>query len=537
MSKKNKKILKNNNNLAIAYYRYSSHSQNELSIDQQRAQAQKYAETHGLQIVREYEDKALTGTNDDRPGFQQMLSDVGKIKPAALILWKTDRLGRDRYDLAIAKKKIRDAGCEIHYIAEALPTSTPEASLMEGLLESMAEFYSKQLSQNVLRGMNYNAQNALYNGHKMLGYGVGDDKKYIIDPETAPVVQKIFTDYASGKPIKKIVKELNKQGVKTMLGKNFTINSLRHILKNRAYIGEYHFADTVIPGGMPALVSKETFDEAQKRFEQNKHKARSDEDNRVNFWLTGKLVCGECGSSMHGISGTSKQGTKHYYYACKENRKHKCPLKAEQKELVEDQAIKALNILLCDSEMIASLAVDLHYYYEENYNNNGYIDSLNAQLNETEKSIANLIKAIEMGIFSESTQTRLQELETQKKALTESIEVEKAKMSIIEDDHSIYKFFHQYYAADLSDPEVRDLVFNYFVDKVILYDGEIIITCRFDDKEYTMNYEDLLDAIRESRCKKKNSVRQGHGQGDQKSRQCSGLRPECWRDFFVETQT
>ena len=145
MSKKKNKTSKNDNNLAIAYYRYSSHSQNELSIDQQRAQAQKYAETHGLQIVREYEDKAMTGTNDDRPGFQQMLSEVGKIKPAALILWKTDRLGRDRYDLAISKKKIRDAGCEILYIAEALPTSTPEASLMEGLLESMAEFYSKPL--------------------------------------------------------------------------------------------------------------------------------------------------------------------------------------------------------------------------------------------------------------------------------------------------------------------------------------------------------------------------------------------------------
>lgn len=170
------KIIQNNNNLAIAYYRYSSHAQNEASIDQQREQAQRYAEAHGLKIIKEYEDKALTGTNDNRPAFQTMMSEIKKIKPAALILWKNDRLGRNRYDLAIAKKTIRDAGCTVHYVAEAIPQNTPEGVLMEGLLESMAEFYSKQLSQNVIRGMTYNAENALYNGHKKLGYKKGNDK-------------------------------------------------------------------------------------------------------------------------------------------------------------------------------------------------------------------------------------------------------------------------------------------------------------------------------------------------------------------------
>ena len=74
-----------------------------------------------------------------------MLAEVSKLKPAVLILWKTDRLGRDRYTLALAKKTIRDAGCSISYIAEAIPDDSPESVLMEGMLESMAEFYSKQL--------------------------------------------------------------------------------------------------------------------------------------------------------------------------------------------------------------------------------------------------------------------------------------------------------------------------------------------------------------------------------------------------------
>ena len=93
---RSKKFERNDNNLAIAYYRFSSHAQNEASIDQQRELAHAWAEANGFKIVREYEDAAISGTLEERPGFQQMLSEVGKIKPNTLVLWKTDRLGRDR---------------------------------------------------------------------------------------------------------------------------------------------------------------------------------------------------------------------------------------------------------------------------------------------------------------------------------------------------------------------------------------------------------------------------------------------------------
>lgn len=110
---KQKKFVQNNNNLAIAYYRYSSHAQNEASIDQQREAAEKYAEAHGFTIMKEYADEALSGTSDDRPKFQLMLTEVGQIRPAALIVWKTDRIAKNRIDSALTKKIIRDAGCVI----------------------------------------------------------------------------------------------------------------------------------------------------------------------------------------------------------------------------------------------------------------------------------------------------------------------------------------------------------------------------------------------------------------------------------------
>lgn len=148
-----KKFAPNDNNLAIAYYRFSPHSQNDASIDQQRELAHEWADAHGFKIVQEYEDAAISGTTDARPGFQQMLSEVAKIRPHTLIMWKTDRLGRDKYVLAMAKKKIRDAGCEIQLLAEHIPTEGPEGVLIEGLMEAMAEYYSRQLSQNIQRGM------------------------------------------------------------------------------------------------------------------------------------------------------------------------------------------------------------------------------------------------------------------------------------------------------------------------------------------------------------------------------------------------
>ena len=197
-----------------------------------------------------------------------MLSEVGKLHPAALIVWKTDRIARNRVDSAL------DSGCEIHYVAEAMPKDAPEAALMEGLLESMAEFYSKQLKQNIVRGMRYNAENCYYNGHKMLGYkpeeGKKANKKILIDPDTAPIVQRIFAEYAAGKQLQIIANELNEQGFRTVLGKQFTINSLRHILHNEAYIGTYKYADIIVKNGIPAIVSEELFEKVQSMFELNK---------------------------------------------------------------------------------------------------------------------------------------------------------------------------------------------------------------------------------------------------------------------------
>ena len=285
-----KRFAPNDNNLAIAYYRFLSHSQNDASIDQQRDLAHEWAYAHGFKIVQEYEYAAISGTTDARPGFQQMLSEVAKIRPHTLIMWKTDRLGRDKYVLAMVKKKIRDAGCEIHLLAENIPTEGPEGVLIEELMEAMAEYYSRQLSQNIQRGMDYNAQHALVQRPQAVRLYVDrSTKKYIPDPNTAPFVQWAFREYASGKPLKTIAEEMNAQGRRTPRNAKFSVNMLNKMLENRAYIGEYHHGDIVVEGGMPVLVDKATFDRAQRRFTENKRKGSQRIRDQVFEYLVDKV--------------------------------------------------------------------------------------------------------------------------------------------------------------------------------------------------------------------------------------------------------
>lgn len=493
---KGKEFVQNDNNFAIAYYRFSSHSQNEESIDQQRQAAERYAEGKGFKIIKEYEDRAISGTTNERPGFQLMLHEIKELKPAGLIMWKIDRLSREKETLVLAKRAIRKAGCKIHLVAEMSPDDSPESALVEGLMESLAEFYVRQLRVNVNRGMRYNAENALYNGHKLLGYKKGEDKKYVINSDEAPIVKRIFDDYASGKPLAEISKELNQQGVTTALGRKFTINSLRGTLHNKAYIGVYKFSDIVIEGGMPVLVTQEVFDKVQERFAENKRKGtqRAKElsgDESPRYWLTGKLFCGECGSGMQGVSGTSHTGKKHYYYSCAEQRRHKCKKRPIKKDVIENLMVYVLADIFEDVESIASLAVDAAVYYKQYYADTGYIDGLKIEKKETEKALSNLMKAIEKGIFSETTQARLTELEKQKKALTETIKIEQIKKEMTEDKHSIQAYFDKYKKADVSNQEMREELLDYFIEKIYVYDDYFEITGRFTEGTHKVNWNEF----------------------------------------------
>lgn len=176
----------------VIYARYSSHSQTEQSIEGQLQTCYEYARSNGHVIVSEYIDRAQSGTTDSRAEFQKMISDSDKHTFEAVLVYQLDRFARNRYDSAINKAKLKKNGVRVISARENI-SDDASGILIEGVLESMAEYYSAELSQKIRRGMDINARKFLSNGSNPgLGYVVDEELRFQIDPETAPVVWQIF---------------------------------------------------------------------------------------------------------------------------------------------------------------------------------------------------------------------------------------------------------------------------------------------------------------------------------------------------------
>lgn len=496
------RFVQNPGSNAICYYRYSSDAQRDVSIVQQKDAAHEYAEHHGYHIIKEYDDPAYSGTRDDRPAFQLMLYEVEKLRPAYLILWKTDRLSRDRIDAVMAKKRLRECGVKIVYVAESIPDDDEATQiLMESIYEAMAASFIVSHRKNVVRGMTYNAENAFYNGVKMLGYVGEVDHKYEVDQATAPTVRRIFKEYTEGVPMQKICDSLNNAGQKTVRGNKFTVNSLRNILVNRAYIGEYKFGKTLIPDGMPRLIDDETFQKAQAKLEANKRggkgaiKKLHPEIEIEDYWLTGKICCGLCGGTMQGVSGTSRSGSLYYYYSCINYRKHTCTLKYQRKELMEKIVLYILDDLINDPALRIMIAEKCYAYHQaQNDDNGAYEASIRAQLKDVEGKLNNLVKAIEAGIFNSTTAERMNVLENQKSMLNDALLAEQNRKKCDLTLNTIVKFLSSL-VGDINNPDTRRRLLEFFIDKIYVYPDKMVLTFYYTDDRRELPFEETIRLI------------------------------------------
>lgn len=503
MANKMKHFERNPGNIAFCYYRYSSEAQRDVSIDQQREAAHEYAKKNGYIIPKdgEFEDRAITGTTIERPGLQHMLFEARHKRPAYLLIWKLDRLSREVHDSFFIDSQLREIGVQIVTVGEVLPEDEGLRFAIQGLYASMAHNFIINHRSNVMRGLNYNAENALYNGCKILGYIGEKDRKYEIDPKTAPIIQKIFTDYVEGKPLQIIAKELNESGLRNARGNKFIANSLTNILHNRAYIGEYKWGEHTIPGGMPQIVSTELFEAADRMLKKNKRggtgAARKLVPDGVDFWLTGHIYCGECGAQLHGISGTSKSGKPYYYYTCLNHKKHQCDMGNQPKDKIEKIAKYIFERMLESDPTLRILIAEMcfEYYEAQSADRGAYLASLKNNLKAVERKLGNFVKAISEGVFNESTQQAMKDLENQKHLLEEQIASEELREKCDIKFGTILKFFDSF-IGDFDDEKVRRYILDIFVDKVYVYKDKIIITFHYTDDRQELSYEETLKMIK-----------------------------------------
>ena len=224
----------------VIYARYSSYGQNEQSIDQQFKVCEEYCERNGYTVIEHYADEAISGTTDKRPSFQNMIRDSYSQSFQYVIVYKLDRFSRDRYDSAHYKAILKKNGIKVLSACENI-ADDPTGIILEAMLEGMAEHYSANLSQNVKRGMDANAAQCLCTGgNRTLGYNIVD-KKYVIDPLTAPTIKIIFEMYVKGQTAPEILKYLNAQHFKSVFGNDIKLNNVYSILKNKRYAGYYTY--------------------------------------------------------------------------------------------------------------------------------------------------------------------------------------------------------------------------------------------------------------------------------------------------------
>lgn len=268
-----------------------------------------FVEKNDIQIIGTYIDRALSAKTDNRPDFQRMIKESSSGMFNIVIVWKLDRFARNRYDSAHCKSIFRKNGVKVVSATELISDSA-EGVLLESMLEGMAEYYSAELSEKVVRGLTENALKCKYNGDTLpIGYTIGSNQYFQIDPITAPAVLDAFKHYADGASMREITDEMNLKGVRTKGGGKISINSVTRMLYNRKYIGEFKYRDIVQPDGIPAIVPQELFERVQERMAANK-KAPAKHKAEDEYLLTTKLLCGKCQCYMVGESGTSRQKIK-----------------------------------------------------------------------------------------------------------------------------------------------------------------------------------------------------------------------------------
>lgn len=473
----------------VIYARFSSHSQTEQSIEGQLKVCYEYAESNHYTVVGEYIDRAISGTTDNRAEFQRMISDSDRHTFEGVLVYQLDRFARNRYDSAINKAKLKKNGVRVLSAKENIADDA-SGILVEGVLESMAEYYSVELSQKIHRGMAINAEKCLSNGSNPgLGFKVDGERRFYVDEEEAAIVREIYERYASGETKAEIIRDLKRRRVKTSLGKEFSPNSLSRLLSNKRYIGVYLYKGKETPGGMPRILDDDLFYRVQSMMNKNKS-APARTHGEGEYLLTTKLFCGHCKEMMVGYGGTSKTGRQYHYYMCKNARRKKCGKKIVSKSYIEDRVVNECLKMLTEEKIrfIAKKVAEECAKSPDNLT----AKALKNAIREADTAIENLWKAIEQGQAVEMLTERLNKRMAEKAELEAQLAIEENK-KITLTEAQILAFLDYVCEMPADDVNKRRAIINIFVHSIYLYDDHFTLIINASKKPLSIDNIPLDD--------------------------------------------
>ncbi len=522
-----------NKDYAVGYCRFSSSNQREESIDAQKRAIQEYADSKGWTINHWYVDEGISGTTDNRPSFQQMINDSRQGLFNKVIVHKLDRFARNTQVSISSRYELLKNGAKLISVLEHIDDSV-ESKIMVSVLESMAEYFSSNLARETMKGLKENAYKCWCNGSTPpYGYqrvprmenGVPVYSKKgtvlhntVIEPTQAEAVQLMFNLTLQGKTRFEIMHHLNELGYTDAKGRPFKRGTLiDYILRNERYTGTYIFnqkkktlsrsgkyvwvendkRDVIrIDGGLPQIVSRETFDKVQCILQQRVH--RSPSNVTEEYLLSGKIICGECGKPYHGWKKT-KGGVDYIYYKCTNNGKYirgelkndYCHNTSIRRDKIEKIVVDKVVELLSDPHLVDKIFDEYNQFLRE-HKDQQHMDHLEARIESTNTQIQNIVGVIAAGHYSDALSDRLQILENEKNDLTLKLQNEQKKLGSLQvDKNKLQQQINQVSAMLLDNTaefSARKIILQSFLNKVVVYQNHIEIYINALPNEYSRNF-------------------------------------------------
>ena len=316
---------------AALYARVSSDRQDvDLSVAAQLRALREHADRNGYVVVREYVDEAESGRVDDRPEFNRMIGEAKSPQAAfrEILVWKFSRFTRNREHAVVYKSMLRRRGVRVVSITEQAD-DTPTGKLVEGIIESVDEFYSENLAQEVMRGTREAASRGFWvtphapYGYKRVHIDDGPKKrpKLALDPPADSIVRRMYLLAGQGKSTLNIAKIFNQEGIASPKGKKWLKTTIYRTLTNEAYTGTLVWGVTAkdklppirVENAFPAIVSREEYDRVARVMQANAPDKQHPQRTASPYLLSGLAKCAECGKALIGQEAKSGQ---YAYYVC-----------------------------------------------------------------------------------------------------------------------------------------------------------------------------------------------------------------------------
>ena len=290
-----------------------------------------------------------------------------------LISHKLDRLARNRADDVEINRAFEDAGVRLVSTSENID-QTPGGMLLHGIMSSIAEFYSRNLANEVIKGMGEKARNGGTLGKAPLGYmnvrardeNGREVRTIALDEERAPLIRLAFTEYATGNwTVRQLADHLNTLGLTIpptprRPAKSITATRLHEILRHPYYKGIVTFQGVEYPGKHEPLVDSQTWQTVQTILTSRRYGERQ----RIhNHFLKSTVVCGQCGARLSVQNAKNSKGTIYPYFVCARRcRLHDCAFTAVLIDVVEDRMVDLYRAIELSAEDRTQIE---HYLHDE----------------------------------------------------------------------------------------------------------------------------------------------------------------------------